>query len=203
LNARIDFYNIYFENFNYMEMLVPGDSWDQPWPETVPEPLKSRFFGLKPHVWLKIFNNSRHPITISHVRGYMSFGDYNGKEEIWHSCFEQGFGKMNRFPLFLQAEEERIVILPFTWPIRGTFVKRLPELTPDSLYTAPYLVNAYLSTMGRGMFGSPAGYEHELKNIFVRDLTEQIEAGPNTSGDIKLIVVLSTGEYFTTGIALP
>jgi len=203
LQGRTDFYNIYFDDFDHAVVFKPKISFDQPWPEKASEFGEFSFFGLNPQVWLKILNESRHAITVSYIMGYMSFGSYTDKELIWHSYFEQGFREISKFPLFLEPQQEKIVIFSFPWPISGTLRDRLPKLTPDSLYTAPYLVNGYLRIMGRGMFGDPEGYEYELKNILIQDLTEQIGLDSIANGNIQLKAILSTGEYFTTNIPLP
>lgn len=203
LQARIDFNNIYFSNFDYIEVFKPKISFDDPWPEKGSDLGEFRFFGLKPLVWLKILNESRHPITVSHVRGYMSFAKYTGKEHKWFEYFEQGLRERSRFPLFLQSQKEKIVILPFTWPITRAVREWLPKLTTDSLHTARYLVDAYFLSLGEGILGSPGTYQELLKDILVRDLNEQIGTDSSASGEIELKAILSTGEYFTTKIVLP
>lgn len=204
LQARIEFENIYFSNFDAFQVYDSKRSFEDGWPEKLSDLGKFRFFGLHPHVWLRIFNDSRHPTTVRYVTGYLQLGDYRSKLHTWHRYdYSNEFKDKKSFPLFLDSQQEKIVILPFTWPISETLKNVFPQLTPDSMYTAPHLVNAYLKSIGVSVFGHPAGYEHDLRNIFIQDLTEQVGADSSVTGRIVLSVVLATGEHFTTTITLP
>ena len=201
LEAQMDFSTIYFSNFHDLEVFRPKISWQDPWPEHGSDFGEFRWFGLHPLVSLKILNESKHPISVNHVKGCLSFGNYTGEDE-WSEYFKQGIGEKAIFPLFLQPHEERIVFLPLTWPITDAVKEWLPNLTPDSLYTARYLVSDYLRRKCTLIVGSPEVYGLFLKDILFQDLIEQIGSNSIATGNIELKVVLSTGEYFTENIVL-
>jgi hypothetical protein len=169
LQSRLEFWNIYFSDFDDVRVSSSKISFQEPWPEKLSGLLKFRFFGLHPHAWLKIYNASNQPTTVSYIIGYMSFNGYSDTI-VCYRYNERDFDDQKWFPLYLESQKEVIVIVRIPWPISGSMKNKLPQLTPDSMYTAKYLATAYLSSMGQGVMGGPDEviYSHILQEAFVR-----------------------------------
>lgn len=201
LRSRIDFNHIYFTNFDTIEVFEPKISWDEPWPEYASDMGEFRFFGLQPLVGLNIRNDSKHSISISYISGRIFFSNYI-KDRNWQEYFDQHLRKLSKFPLFVQPYEEKLILVPFTWPITKAVRERLPNLTTDSLHGARYLVDAYYRNQKIGIIAFETEYEKLLKDILVEDLNKQIGKDSKAISKIELKVILSTGEYFSTIVSL-
>jgi hypothetical protein len=200
LQIQTDFNNILFTKFDFIEIY---DSKSIGWTQKFADLGKSRYFGIHPHLCVRLFNGSRNPISISSMVGQLEYAGYIGDPIHWQEFNLNGFKGKELFPLYLNSQQEAIIILPFNWPISEELRERLPKLKADSLYPSMFLVQTYLQTKSIGMFGSPGGYGIEMHDILCKDLAEQMHVSDKATGKFTLIAVLSNNKQLSTSINLP
>ncbi len=204
LHAGISFDKVYLDKFDNIETYDSKWDFSKGAPPNIRDLGKPRYFGLHPFIWLRVLNKGEQPATVRGVAGDLKFGSYYGSVTTFTRYRPVDLSRLESFPVFLNQQQEVIVVLEFPWPTSEDFKGRIERLHNDSIYSADIITEAYLEKTGNHVIGlTSEAYGMLLGDYLVADLRNQVHGDSTTKGQLELRVYLASGEFFDTSIKLP
>ncbi len=191
LKLGLGFGRVYFAGFNSLEIVGL---------KNIPRNLSSnegikRYYGLRPYIWLSIFNNNSQAVSVSGIGGSFIISGHYVNEQGWSGYNEPGSSVIMHFPLFLEGQREKVILMPMDWPISQLVRDRLPNMVADSIYMARYIVDGYLGSTGQFVMCTDESlYGLTLQDVLVKDIRDLVSALPSDSGNFEIVIGLANGE---------